>query len=106
MNKHLYKNSEVIYCAESLDRCWELFEEDTGHERAHDEEGDPFVQIPDEEDLEIGCDEPSGEPGEVARDYHARDTKEVLGQIYYLTKTAGEWAKEYNGEGHFSGGDL
>lgn len=92
--KHLYENSETIYCAESLDQCWELFEKDMDMTRAEEEPLDPFEQIPDERELRIGSDEPSGEPGE------ERDEKNGL---WFVTKAAAEWAAESD-PGHFSGG--
>ncbi len=63
--KHLYQNSEVIYCAESLNQCWELFEADMGMTRAEEEPHDPFEKIPDDKALEVGSEDPSGQPGEV-----------------------------------------
>lgn len=92
-DRHLYGNSEVIYCAESLDQCWELFEKDMELARAEEEKHDPFEQISDDQELRVASDEPSGEPGE---------TRETNG-LWYVTKTAGEWAAEF-GPGHFSGG--
>jgi len=97
MTRHLYQNSECIYCAESLDQCWELYEKDTGLERAH-EENDPFVQLLDDTPLEIACEDPTGDPGEIARPLKAGG-KTIW---YFNTRTAGEWAAGW-APGQFSG---
>ncbi len=104
--RHLYQNSEVIYCAESLDQCWALFESDTGMTRSEDEEHDPFVQIPDDKPLEVGSEDPTGEPGEVERTHQLKPgTHGTAPTFWYVTKTATEWAAGF-APGHFSGGDY
>jgi len=101
---HLYQNSEVIYCAPSLDRCWELFTEDTGLERSEEEASDPFEQIPDDKEMEIGADESSGDPTEEARPMKNKNG-EVVATYYFEKNTAKVWAS-ISREGHFSGGDM
>ncbi len=103
---HLYRNAEVIYCASSLDHCWAMFTRDTGIERGGDDgEGfDPFELIPDDEELEIGSDDPSGDPSEELRTLKNKDGKEI-GAMFFEKKTAKVWAS-ISGPGHFSGGDY
>lgn len=99
--KHLYQNSETIYCAESLEQCTALFAADMD-----DEIDDPFEQIPDDKPLEIGSDEPTGEPGETERTHKLKPgVHGTAPTFWYVTKTAGQWAEEYE-PGHFSGGDY
>lgn len=90
--RHLYQNSEVIYCAESIEQAHELFAEDMGETAK--ELNDPFEQIPDDKVIEVGSEEPSGEPGEVERKGY-----------FFNENTAGEWAAGFR-HGHFSGGDY
>lgn len=99
MEKHLYQNSEVIYCAQSLDHCWELFEQDLGEDgkRETEESHDPFEQIPDDRMQELGSDDSNGAPGEYTKDH--------LPGWWFERKTAGAWAAECN-LGHVSGGDY
>lgn len=101
---HLYRNSEVIYCAPSLARCWELFTHDTGLEREDEEESDPFEQIPDGEMVEIASEDSSGSDNEELRVVKNKDGKDI-GAWWFEKKTAGEWA-ELSAVGHFSGGDI
>lgn len=101
--RHLYRDSETIYCAEDLDQCWKLFEEDTGEERAEREEWDPFVKIPDDEVLEICSDEQAGDAGEYQKVLKRRDGSGLT--LWCVKKLAGEWAAEC-APGHFSGGDY
>lgn len=102
--RHLYRNAEVIYCAKSLDHCWELFTEDTGNEREAEEDSDPFELIPDDEVIEIASDDPSGSDGEELREVKNKDGKSI-GAWFFEKKTAGEWAV-LSRAGHFSGGDI
>ncbi len=103
---HLYRNAEVIYCASSLDHCWSMFTRDTGIERGGEdgEEFDPFEQIPDDEELEIGSEDPSGDPTEELRTLRNKDGKDI-GAMFFEKKTARVWAS-ISGPGHFSGGDY
>jgi|SRR5882672_1117127 len=102
--KHLYQNSETIYCAESLEQCSALFEADM--DESPGDINDPFEQIPDDRPLEIGSDEPTGEPGEVERTHKLKPgSYGEPSTFWYVTKTAGQWAEEYE-PGHFSGGDY
>ncbi len=95
--KHLYQNSEVIYCAESLDECDRLFTEDIGE--SPQEIGDVFEQIDDGKPLEVGADEPSGDPREIER------LGKHGGSFWFVTQLARQWAEESE-PGHFSGGDY
>jgi len=99
---HLYQNSEVIYSAESLEECNRIFTEDMGETPA--EMGDEFEQIPDDQVLDVGSEDPSGDEREEARPM--KNGKGVVVTIwYYNKKTAAAWAEEF-GSGHFSGGDY
>jgi len=89
--RHLYQNSEVIYCAESLEQADALFTRDMG-QTPQDLE-DEFEQIPDDKPLDVGSDESNGAPGEVERKGY-----------WFETKLAGEWAAGFE-PGHFSGGE-
>lgn len=100
--RHLFRNAEVVYCARSLDECWALFEIDVGVSRADEEKSDPFVQVPDEEVLDIASEDSTGEEGEVARPIKPGSTT----MWYFVKKPAAQWAKEFGGSGHFSGGDY
>jgi hypothetical protein len=104
MTWHLYRNSESIYCAESLEAAAASF--------LADMEGDvedlgeaPFEQIPDDEDLEIGCEDPHEVPGEIERRVRQKDGDWGVPH-YFLTKKAGVWAEGYAFTGCFSGGDY
>lgn len=103
--RHLYQNSECIYCAESLDQCWELWEQDTGDTRADAEADDPFEQLFDDGSLELGSEDAEGTPGEVARVVKNR-AGQIVGTWYFETKLVREWAAECVTVGHFSGGDF
>ncbi len=102
--KHLYQNSEVIYCAESLDQCWELFERDTGMTREEEGTSDPFEQIPDDKELDVGAEDPGHDPTEEARPMKNRKGQ-VVATWYFTKKLAWEWAAGFE-PGHFSGGDY
>jgi len=104
--RHLYQNSDCIYCAESIDQCWDLWEQDTGDTRADAEADDPFEQLADDAPLELGGEDAEGTPGEVAREIKNRRTGEVVGVMYFETKLVREWAAECVTVGHFSGGDY
>ena len=104
MTRHLYRNSETIYCAENLRECWRLFTEDTGMTRMEEQEHDPFERIPDRELLDLASEEPYDEPGE--RHEARRQKNGAMGPYYWrMEKTAGEWAA-ISSPGHFSGGDY
>jgi len=102
--RHLYQNSQTIYCAESLEEATRLFEEDMGEDLESLGEG-PFVQIPDGKRLEIGSEDPYEVVGEVERRVRLK-SGEWNGPYYFLKKTAAEWAAAHFGSGHFSGGDY
>jgi hypothetical protein len=98
--RKLFQNADVIYCAESLDECWRLFEQDSDVVRADEESHDPFEEIPGDTPLEL-CfeDEPEEEPTRTQRQ-RGKYT------FWFVSKLAREWAAEFGGSGHFSGGDC
>lgn len=102
--RHLYQNSETIYVAYSPEHAAELFNADMGEDIVF-ADNDPFELIPDDEPLELGSDEPNGTPGEISRPA-VNKKGEVVGTYYYETKLAKEWVAEWDGVGHFSGGDY
>jgi|SRR5882724_7454077 len=98
--KHLYRNSEVIYCATSLHECSKLFTDDMGE--SPEDMNDPFEQIPDDEVLDVGSEEPTGETGEEKRE--KKNSQGTVVSVWWFTKkTAGAWADGFR-SGHFSGG--
>ena len=102
---HLYQNSQVIYCATSLEECWEVFLQDMefgAEEAASAKQHGPFELIPDDDSMEMGSEDEYGEPGEIQRRVRHRDGK-WGGFYFFLTKTAGEWAAGCGESRHFSG---
>lgn len=101
--RHLYQNSEVIYVACSAEHAAALLLADMDGDESYTE-GDPFVLIPDDQEIEVCSDEQHTEADE------QREVKNpagaIIGYVWCENKRASQWVEGWYGVGHFSGGDY